>query len=154
MDLSRRGLENGGLYWPAVILAILASIVQFYQSKMMLPDNKDSKKLSDILRSASEGKETDQSEVSAAISRSMLYFLPFMTFIFGLIVPAALTLYLLTSAAVGYVQQAYVLKQDEEELEELSEEKTSVITTTEKPAIKKAKPKKKKSSHARKKRRK
>lgn len=147
VDLSRKGV-NGGIYLPAIILAVAATIVQFYQSKMMLPDNKDAKKLSQILKEASEGNQADQSEVSAAISRLMLYFLPLMTFIFAIILPSALTLYLLTNASVGYAQQWYVLRQDEEELEEISEEEEAV-----KPAEKPKTKKKAKKSSKKKKRR-
>jgi membrane protein insertase Oxa1/YidC/SpoIIIJ len=121
VDLSRMGLDQGSIYFPALIIAILAAIAQFYQSKMLLPDSKDSKKLMQILRDASSGQEADQSEVSAAVSRSMMYFLPFFTFIFALVVPSALALYLLTSASIGYVQQYYVLNQDKDELEKISE---------------------------------
>lgn len=142
VDLSRKGLD-GGIYVPAIIVAAAASAVQFYQSKMLLPDQKDSKKLSDILREAAEGKEADQSEVSAAIGRGMLYFLPFVTFIFALVLPSALALYLLTSAAVGYAQQAYVFRQDKEELEEISEEPLEKQPEKKKPHKKKASKRKK-----------
>lgn len=146
VDLARKGVD-GGLYFPAIAVAVVASVVQFYQSKMLLPDQKDSKKLSDILRDAAEGKEADQSEVSAAVGRGMLYFLPFITFIFSVILPSALALYILTSAAVGYVQQWFIFRQDEEELEEISEEPTV------EPESAKKKPKKKKKTSNRKKRR-
>lgn len=146
VDLSRMGVD-GGIYLPAIVLAVAAAIVQFYQSKMMLPDSKDSKKLSQILKEAAEGNQADQSEVSAAVSRLMLYFLPFVTFIFAIILPSALTLYLLTNASVGYAQQWYVLRQDEEELEEISEEGT--VKPAEKPKTKK---KAKKSSKKKKRR--
>lgn len=138
VDLSEKGV-NGGLYIPAIILALIASVVQFYQSKTMLPDQKDAKKLSDILRDAAEGKEADQSEVSAAISRGMLYFLPIITFFFSIILPAALALYILTSAVVGYAQQAYVFRKDEEELEEIAEEAVEEEEKTKKKPKKKAK---------------
>lgn len=151
VDLSRSAISDG-LYIPAIILALVASIVQYYQSKMMLPDDKDAKKLSDILKGAADGQQADQSDVSAAVSRSMIYFLPLFTFVFGLIVPAALTLYLLTSAAVGYLQQAYVLNQDQEELQEISEE-PDAKQIDEKPAKKTKKKKSKKSSNRKKRKR-
>ncbi len=117
VDLTRKGLEAGnGLYLPAILLAIIASIVQFYQSKMMMIDQKDARKLSVILREAAEGKEADQAEVTAAISKGMLYFLPFMTFIFAINVPAALSLYFFTSSAVGLLQQRVILRDDQTEM--------------------------------------
>lgn len=145
VDLSRKALESGGLYMPALLIAIAAAIAQFYQSKLMLPNDQDAKKLSEIMRDAAEGKQADQSDVSAAVSRTMLYILPFFTFIFAISVPSALSLYILTTSLVGYAQQAYVLRQDEEEMHELAIE-------PEKP--KKPKPSKKKTSQSKKKRRK
>ncbi len=124
VDLTRRGVEAGGpgIYIPAVILAIVSSIMQYYQTKLMMLNNQDSRKLSIILKEAAAGKEADQAEVTAAISKLMLYFLPFITFIFALIVPAALSLYLLTSSTVGYIQQRYVFGKDAEEMHKLADE--------------------------------
>lgn len=151
VDLSRRAVESGGLYVPALIVAIAAAVAQYYQSKLMMVDNKDAKKLSVILREAAEGKQADQSEVGASISRMMLYFLPFITFIFAVSVPSALSLYILTTSVVGYLQQAYVLRQDEEEMHQLAVEAEKTETQASTP---KAKTKKKKPSTAKKKRRK
>ncbi len=149
VDLSQAGLGSTGIYFPAILLGIIAAIVQFYQSKMLLPDAKDSRKLSTILKDAGSGQQADQSEVSAAVSRGMIYFLPGVTFIFAISVPSALSLYLITSAAVGIVQQRRVLTEDEEDMKELSDEVTITIEET-KP---KPKTKKKKKAQSKKKRR-
>ena len=122
VDLSAKAISGSGLYVPALIIAILAAVMQYYQSKLMMPDSKDSKKLSEIMRDAASGKQADQSEIGASVGRTMMYFLPFITFIFAVSVPSALALYLLTSSAVGYLQQAYVLNQDKEEMHELAVE--------------------------------
>lgn len=145
VDLTRRGFESGDgggavIYLPAVILALVSTIMQYYQTKMLMMSNTDARKLSVILRETAEGKQADQAEVTAAVSKLMLYFLPFATFIFANIVPSALALYLFTSSAVGYLQQRKVLGQDAEELHEIAEEAEA------KPAAKK--PKKKKTSKA------
>lgn len=125
VDLSQRGAEAGvGLYLPAIALAVLSTTAQFFQTKLTMMNNQDSRKLSIILKEAAAGKETDQAEVTAAISKLMLYFLPAFTFIFALIVPSALSLYLLTSSLVGYIQQRRVLGQDAEEMHDIAEEKT------------------------------
>lgn len=150
VDLSRAGLGSAGIYLPAILLGIIAAVVQFYQSKMLLPDAKDSRKLSTILKDAGEGKQADQSEVSAAVSRGMIYFLPGVTFIFAISVPSALSLYLITSAAVGIFQQRRVLTEDEEDMHEMAEEVTiKVEDISQKPKTKK----KKKTSTSKKKKR-
>lgn len=126
VDLSRKGLDLGGagIYLPAIVLAVVSTIAQYYQTKLMMQNNQDSRKLSIILKEAAAGQETDQAEVTAAISKVMLYILPVATFAFALIVPAALSMYLLTSSIVGYFQQRHVLKQDVEEMQEIADEKT------------------------------
>ena len=145
-DLSRNAFENG-LYFPALLIAAAAGTAQYFQSKLMMKDSKDSKKLSQILRDASAGKQADQSEIGAAISKNMMYFLPFLTFGFSAILPSALGLYILTTSAVGYFQHAYVLKIDKDEMHELAVEAEEKERTQE-PA------KKKKSSKSKKKKRK
>lgn len=121
-DLTKTAVGAGGVYVPALIIAILAAISQYYQSKLMMLDNKDSRKLSQILKEAAAGKQADQSEIGASISRLMMYFLPFVTFIFAVSVPSALSVYILTSSAIGYFQQAHVIKQDEDEMHEIAKE--------------------------------
>lgn len=154
IDLTKYGFQKGGgLYFGALVLAILAGYTQFRQSKLMLHDQKDSRKLMEILKDATSGKETDQSEIAGAVSKGMVYFLPFVTFLFAMNVPSALSLYLITSSGVGYLQQWLVLRQDQEEMEEIANEPTEEETTkSTKP--KKAKTKTKKSSSSKKKRRK
>lgn len=146
VDLSRKGIDLGGagFYVPAIILAVVSTVVQYYQTKLMMMNNTDSRKLSIILKEAAAGKETDQSEVTAAVSRLMLYFLPFATFAFALIVPSALALYLLTSSAVGYIQQRRVFGQDIEEMHQIADEPTPADKEAE--LLASVTPKKKKSS--------
>lgn len=150
VDLTRRGFESGDgggavIYLPAVIVALISTIMQYYQTKMLMMNNTDARKLSVILRETAEGKQADQAEITAAVSRLMLYFLPFATFIFANIVPAALALYLFTSSAVGYLQQRKVLGQDAEELHEIAEEaeakdkKAAATKKTKKKKVSKAK---------------
>lgn len=151
VDLSRKGIESGGIYIPAVLVAIIAAIAQYYQSKLMMPNDKDAKSLKSIMNDAASGKQADQSEVAGAVSRTMMYFLPFITFIFSVSLPSALALYILTTSAVGYFQQAYVLNQDKDEMHELATEAEKAKEP--KTSTKIQKTPKKKSSKAKKKRR-
>lgn len=149
VDLTRRALEPGHLYVPALILAVLAAVAQFYQSKLMSVSSSDSRKLSHILRDAAAGRQADQSEISASLSRMMIYFLPFITFLFAISIPSALSLYILTSSAIGYLQQRHVFKQDEEEMHELAveaeeAEETKKTKTSDKRAKKSSAKKKRK----------
>lgn len=128
IDLTRSGIGPKGLYLGAVVLAACAAFAQFNQSKLMLRDNQDSRKLSEILKEASSGKTADQSEIGAAIGKQMLYFLPVMTFFFSLIVPSALALYIMTTSAVGYLQQRIILGKDVEEMSAIADKKPAKTT--------------------------
>ncbi len=148
-DLSKSAIGDGGIYVPALIIAITAAIAQYYQSKLLMVDSKDSKKLSQIMKDASQGKQADQSEIGAAIGRNMMYFMPFITFIFAASLPSALGLYILTTSVVGYFQQHFILRQDEEEMHELAVEGEII----EKETIKQQKTKKKPSKTKKRKKR-
>lgn len=126
IDLTRAAIVKGqGIYWPAMLLVIGSAIAQFFQSKQLMPTPKDGRKLRDILKDANSGKKTDQSEVNAAVGQSTRYFLPFMIVLFTVSLPSALSLYWLTGGVVAYIQQAIILKRDEEEMEEAADEAIS-----------------------------
>lgn len=117
VDLTKAALSPAGVYWPAMVIVVASAVAQFFQSKQLSPDTKDSRKLRDILRDAKEGKQADQSEVNASVSRSMRFLLPGMIFLFTVNIPSALALYWLVSGLVAIVQQGIVLREDVEELE-------------------------------------
>jgi YidC/Oxa1 family membrane protein insertase len=160
VDLTQRAAGGpSGIYWPAMMLVIGSAAAQFFQSKQLSPDTKDSKSLRSILREAKEGKQTDQSDVNAAVGRSTRYLLPAMIFIFTINLPSALALYWLTSGIVALVQQSIALREDVEEMEEMAEDKktgktknASNIAEAEVVQTKKAKASKKKAAKKRRKR--
>lgn len=120
VDLTRPASGPAGFYFPAFIIVLLTSVVQYYQSKQVLPNNKDARKLRDILKAAGQGEQADQSEVQAAVSRSTLFLLPAIIFIVTLGLPSALGLYWLVGGIVAIIQQSIILREDEEELEALA----------------------------------
>ncbi len=150
VDLAKPALKaGGGIYWPAMVLVAGSAIAQYYQSKQLLPSDKDSKSLRQILRSAGDGKKADQGEVNAAVGRSTKFFIPVMVFLFTVNIPSALSLYWLTSGIVAIIQQGRVLKDDEEELEgktTAKDTKTNEIIEGEVIPPKKSKTNKKKKS--------
>ena len=152
IDLSKSGIGGGKIYLPAIVLALAAAYTQYHQSKMLMPDTKDARKLRNILKDASTGKEADQSEVSAAMSRNMVLFLPFLTFGFASYVPSALALYFLSTSSFGYIQQKFILGKDVEEMSEIAKEPETKEAKQRK--ISKPKPKKEKKKRSNKKRRK
>lgn len=124
VDLTRAALSSEGFYLPAFVIVVASVIVQYYQAKQLVPVDADAKSLRKILREAGEGKQADQSEVNAAIGRSMKFLLPALMFVFTVGIASALSLYWLVGGIVAYIQQAYVLGKDEEEMEAIADEKT------------------------------
>ena len=125
-----------------------------------MPNDKDGRKLKDILRNAGQGEKADQGEVNAAVGRSMRYFIPVMIFFFTVNLASALSLYWLVSGIVAIIQQHLILGQDEEELEtggpRITSDKESTVTKTiieGEVIVKKPKPKKAASKKNKKRRR-
>ena len=129
VDLSRAALGQNGVYWPAMLIVIGSAVAQYFQSKQLTPSTKDSRSLRSILKDAGKGKQTDQSEVNAAVGRSTRFLLPALVFLFTVNIASALSLYWLVSGLVALVQQSIILRDDEEELEKVADKKSTVKTT-------------------------
>jgi YidC/Oxa1 family membrane protein insertase len=122
IDLTKHATQAGGdIYWPLLILAVVAAVLQFIQSKQLLPQPKEKRRLRDILKEQAAGKEVDQSEVSALMTGKMIWLFPALTFLLSVYLQGALVLYLVVSSAVAIFQQKSALEGDEEEMEKLSE---------------------------------
>lgn len=163
VDLSRAAIDKtgGGIYWPAMLLVAGSAVAQYFQSKQLLPTDKDQRSLRSILKSAGQGEQADQSEINAAVGRFTIFLLPFMVFIFTVNLPSALSLYWLVGSLVAYVQQTIVLRRDEEEMEAIADSPTKKdaktipegeVVTPAGPAQSKSKNKSSKSKKARKRR--
>ena len=152
VDLARPAIGEAGFYFPAFIIVAISAVTQYFQGKQLMPTSTDSKKLRDILREASQGKQTDQSEMAAATGRFTQYMIPSFVFIFTIGLPSALPLYWLTTSLTALVQQSRILGQDKQELKEVTAN-TSNNSVIEGEVIEtKPKPKKKKTSKKNKKR--
>lgn len=135
LDLTKHAVQpgSGAIYWPLLILAIVASALQFIQSKQLLPEPKEKKRLRDILKDQASGKEVDQSEVGTLLSSKMVWLFPVMTFVVSIYLAGALVVYLLVTSLVAVIQQHFVLKRDELELKKMSQ-KTKTRADLAKPA--------------------
>lgn len=147
VDLSRAALSANGVYWPALILVVLSATTQFISSRQLMPIDKDARKLRHILRDAGAGKQADQSEINAAMSRSMQYMLPIMVLLFTVNIAAALSLYWFVGGLVAYLQQRVALREETEDLVDAAEkprvgESGSKITLSNIPEAEIVEPKK------------
>jgi len=86
---------------PNIILAILAGLVQYFQTKMMLPKT--------IKNTSNENKGPD---ISQMMQKQMLYFMPIFTVIILISLPSALGLYWAVSGLFSIVQQYLIFKKD------------------------------------------
>jgi YidC/Oxa1 family membrane protein insertase len=121
VDLGRAALNSGsGIYWPAMLIVVGSAVAQYYQAKQLMPNDKDQRSLRAILKEAGTGKQADQSEVNAAVGRSMRYLIPVMIFVFTVNIASALSLYWLVGGLVAFIQQSIVLRRDETEMEGLA----------------------------------
>ncbi len=147
IDLSGHALSNGEIYIPVMIIAILAGIFQYFQTRQLIPkpeNGKESKTIRQIMSEASKGgKQPDQSEISTAMSKKMgLFFAPMITLI-SATSPSGLALYFATSGLVGMLQQRTVLHEDLEEMElvaDVTESKTPKKKATQNKKHHKKKP--------------
>lgn len=117
VDLTRSAVGPKGAYIPALLLVVGSAAIQYFQSKQLIPTPKDARKLRDILKQAGEGKQADQAEVNAAVSRNTVFLLPAMVLLFTINLASGLSLYWLTGGLVAFIQQSIILREDEEEIE-------------------------------------
>ena len=125
IDLTQHAVSKDRVVIGLLILAGVAAYLQYLTSKQLSPQSDSKRKLRDILAEAGGGKEADQSEVNAIMTRKMMKFMPLMMFMVTIYLPAALALYLATASAVGYLQNHIILKQDSLEMEEVANKKTA-----------------------------
>ena len=84
-------------------LAVLAGFVQYYQTKMLLPQ----------MASLSTGKDKVP-DFSQVMQKQMVYIFPVMTVVILISLPSALGLYWIVSGIFSIVQQYYILKNSKE----------------------------------------
>jgi len=82
-----------------LLLAVLAGIFQFFQTKMLTPKNVPG-----------QGKNSD---ISQMMQKQMVYFFPFLTVFILMSLPSAIGLYWIVSGIFSIVQQYFILKKIE-----------------------------------------
>ncbi|HEY6737093.1 MAG TPA: YidC/Oxa1 family membrane protein insertase [Candidatus Saccharimonadia bacterium] len=83
----------------SALMAVFAALAQFWQTKMLQPKHQSN-------------------DSQAQVMAGMTYIFPGITFIIGLSLPAALSLYWTVGSLMAVLQQYIVLRRDVEELEE------------------------------------
>ena len=96
IQISPMFLGQIDLSGPNIIFAILAGIVQFFQTKMLMPQTPKG-----------QGKNSD---MSAMIQKQMLYIFPVLTVVILFNLPSALGLYWTVSGIFSVAQQYFIFK--------------------------------------------
>ncbi|MBR2831246.1 membrane protein insertase YidC [Candidatus Saccharibacteria bacterium] len=96
--------------WSAVfmlVIAILASLAQYFATKMQMPSGKSekSRKFRDLLKDAKNGKELDDSDISSMTTNQMSKMMPIMMFIIMINLHGALAFYYFLSNIFTIIQQ-------------------------------------------------
>jgi len=87
----------------SLILAILAAVVQFFQSKMVMPPS-----------SKKQVKGKDQmAQFSGIMQKQMLYFFPIFTFFILTRLPAALGIYWIVTSVFSIAQTHFIFKKND-----------------------------------------
>lgn len=128
VNLAETAIGPGGhIYWPLMILAVLAAVLQYYQSKQISPQPREKKKLRQLMAETAAGKEVDQAEISAIMSQRMLLLFPLLTFAVMIYLPGAIALYTVVSSIVALIQQGAILNRDKDELEVLANDAVQTV---------------------------
>lgn len=129
-DLTQHAISKNGVVVGLLVLAVLAAVLQYLTAKQLSPNSDSKRRLRDILSEAGSGKEADQSEVNAVVSRKMMKFMPVMVFLIIIYLPGALAMYMTTANAVGYLQNLIILQKDSSEMEDIANEKAPKSSKT------------------------
>jgi len=109
INLSFLGFIN--LAEPHIVMAVIAGILQFVQTKMLMAKRPPKK-----IRKESGARDED---MMAQMNTSMLYFMPVMTVVIGASLPGGLTLYWVIMNVFAIIQQFLTFKKKKVEAVEV-----------------------------------
>jgi YidC/Oxa1 family membrane protein insertase len=89
---------------PNLIFAILAGLTQYFQTKMLLPQN-----------NVQKNDQKKQADFAQAMQKQTLYFLPIFTIIILINLPSALGLYWTASGLFSIIQQYLIIKRNKQQ---------------------------------------
>ncbi len=98
-------------------LALMAGILQFFQTKMMMGDKVKDKKVEEDKEKSAEDKTQDFAQ---SMMKQMMYILPIMTFFFAMSFPSGLALYWVVTTLFAIIQQMIIMKKQDKESAEVT----------------------------------
>lgn len=102
-----------------LIFALASAGTQYWIASQQLPSKKTEKSRTfrQLVKEAADGKDPDQSEMNALMSRQMSKMMPLMLLLVMINLPGALVFYYFISNLLTGVQQKYILSKSESEME-------------------------------------
>lgn len=112
--------------WSAVfilICAVLAALIQYFIARQQIPSHHSGKKKSfrEIIKSASDGKEIEQSEINNIATGQMAKIMPIMMFFIVFNLHGALAFYYLLTNFITFIQQHFIFKNTREEMDNIAD---------------------------------
>lgn len=107
---------------PSIILAFLAGAAQFWQAKMMVTKKPP-------LIKGKEIKGAGDEKMMAAMNKQMVYFMPVITVIIGISLPAGLTLYWFVTTLLMALQQLWMFKRKKKDEDNENKPEQAAKTT-------------------------
>lgn len=119
VDLNNRPGFTSASSFVILLFALASALTQYWVAKQQMPSKKSSKSRTfrQIMKEASDGKEPDQAELNAVMTRQMSAMMPLMMLFVMLNLPGALVFYYLISNLFTVAQQKVVLSRSESEME-------------------------------------
>lgn len=95
---------------PSVALALLASVLQYYQTKSLMSVAAKKKAEAEPKKEGEMSQEEKMQEFTQSLSKNMMYMAPVLTFVFGMTMPSGLALYWSVTTLFAIVQQYFIIK--------------------------------------------
>lgn len=112
--LSFRGIID--LAKPNVYMALLASVLQYFQTSSLMKVSGNNKKTNDGKAEEEKTPEEKAQDFAQALSQNMMYTMPVVTFLFALHLPSGLALYWSVTTLFAIVQQYLIIKKRSNEM--------------------------------------
>ena len=95
------------------LLALMAGILQFFQTKMLMGNKDKDKKVEEENKEKSAEEKTQ--DFAQSMTKQMMYILPIMTFVFAMSFPSGLALYWVVTTLFAIIQQFLIMKKQDKE---------------------------------------
>jgi YidC/Oxa1 family membrane protein insertase len=95
-----------------IVLAFIAGILQYFQTKMIMGNKKEEDKKEDKKEKTPEEKTQDFAQ---SMSKQMIYLMPILTFVFAMSFPSGLALYWAVTTLFAIVQQSLIMRKQDKE---------------------------------------